>query len=465
LRFRILVIPAENMAMENLTNTSGTQHTGVQTLLAPSELILWVNDVFDRTLALVSDLNGEQLIGPRLAIVNPLLWEIGHTAWFMENWVLRHACHQPPIFYRADSLYDSTAIPHDTRWDLPLPPRAETLRYIATVRERVIEKLQQPSVDPEIIYHVMYSVFHGDMHHEAFTYTRQTLGYPAPQFLANAAVPHGEGVCISGDVEVPGGEFLLGAFRQEPFVFDNEKWAHAVQIRPFAISRCAVTQGEFLDFVNDGGYKREELWSPDGSLWRDEAAAEHPVYWKRDGDGKWVRRVFNRWMPLEPDVAMVHVNWHEAEAYCRWAGRRLPSEAEWEAAAGAIPEESGGNLSRNKRRYPWGDEIKGSSAANLDWAEGGVTDVTAFGGGDSIFGCRQLIGNVWEWTATPFLPYPDFTPDSYKEYSAPWFGTHKVLRGGCWATRSRMIRNTYRNYYMPDRRDVWAGFRTCAPLE
>jgi iron(II)-dependent oxidoreductase len=152
---------------------------------------------------------------------------------------------------------------------------------------------------------------------------------------------------------------------------------------------------------------------------------------------------------------VLHVNWHEAEAYCRWAGRRLPTEAEWELAAA-------GGLDGSKRRFPWGEERPTPELANLDWRALGCVDVAAFPAGDSVFGCRHMIGNVWEWTASDFLPYPGFVADPYKEYSAPWFGTHKVLRGGCWATRSRLLRNTWRNFYLPDRRDVWAGFRTCA---
>jgi iron(II)-dependent oxidoreductase len=150
---------------------------------------------------------------------------------------------------------------------------------------------------------------------------------------------------------------------------------------------------------------------------------------------------------------VIHVNWYEADAYCRWAGRRLPTEAEWEAAA-AGPDP--------KRRFPWGDEPPDPTRANLDGTALGCCDVAACPAGDSGFGCRQMFGNVWEWTASDFGPYPGFVPDPYKEYSQPWFGTHKVLRGGAWPTRARLLRTTWRNFYTPDRRDVWAGFRTCA---
>jgi iron(II)-dependent oxidoreductase len=156
------------------------------------------------------------------------------------------------------------------------------------------------------------------------------------------------------------------------------------------------------------------------------------------------------------------VSWHEAEAYCRWAKRRLPTEAEWELAAAGAPDAGGASIDARMRRFPWGDAAPTPDLANLDGRALGCIDVAALPAGDSAFGCRQMIGNVWEWTGTTFHPYPDFTPDMYKDYSQPLFGNTKVLRGGAWTTRSRLIRNTWRNYYGPDRNDVLAGFRTCA---
>jgi iron(II)-dependent oxidoreductase len=303
------------------------------------------------------------------------------------------------------------------------------------------------------------------MHTEAFTYTRQTLGYPAPRMSAKkGTVPlsstgqspssqGSEGPWV-GDVPVAGGTFSLGAEPGEPFVFDNEKWAHPIRLEAFAIARAPVTQAEFAAFVEDGGYRRRELWCPAGWAWRQHAAAEQPAYWQRQTDG-WFRRDYDRWVRLEPHRPVIHVNWYEADAYCRWAGRRLPREAEWEAAA-SLPVDRG-----PKRRFPWGEEGPTPDRANLDALTLGCVGVAAHATGDSSCGCRQMIGNVWEWTATPFVPYAGFSPDPYKEYSEPWFGTHMVLRGGAWSTRARLITTRWRNFYRPARTDIITGFRTC----
>ncbi len=423
------------------------------------ELAAWVSEARSRTLSLFADLSDGQLLGPELAIVNPLRWEAAHVAWFQEKWVLRVAGGQPPLDPRVDALYDSAAVPHDRRWRLPLLPRVETEAYLKTVRDAVIRRCGSPELSPEERYYILLSLFHEDMHTEAFTYTRQTHGWAPPSFLPSpeerAADVEGTGPW-PGDVEAPGGSFPLGASTDEPFVFDNEKWAHPVELAPFGIARAPVTQAEYRLFVEDGGYHRAEWWDDAGWRWRGSVEAAHPVYWRPAGNREWLRREFDRWVPLEPHRPVLHVNWHEATAYCRWAGRRLPTEAEWEMAAAWDPETG------EKRRYPWGNTPPESGLANLDWRGGGCVDVAAYAAGDSPVGCRQMLGNTWEWTATAFAPYPGFTVDPYREYSEPWFHTHQVLRGGCWATRGRLIRNTWRNFYRPERRDVWAGFRTCA---
>ncbi|HYR88971.1 MAG TPA: selenoneine synthase SenA [Terriglobia bacterium] len=412
-------------------------------MVPASQLEEWVIDARARTLDLVRDLSDEQFRVPLIRTINPFLWEIGHAAYFQEYWVLRHAAGRPPMRADADALYDSAKVAHDTRWSLPLPSREATMDYLEAVRDQVLDRIASPGMSSQNEYFILLSIFHEDMHDEAFTVTRQTLGLPAPTFSVNPIVSHAD--CsdgpLAGDVTVPGGNYLVGSTANDGFIFDNEKWSHAVDVPAFRIARAAVTQAEFQAFVEENGYARRELWTTEGWAWRESVQAEHPVYWKRDPELGWQRRDFDRWVRLEPYRPVANVCWFEAEAYCRCMGRRLPAEYEWEVAARSAD---------------------AHSSAHLDWTANGCCDVNSHPAGDSMYGCRQMIGNVWEWTSSDFLPYPGFSEDPYKEYSSPWFGSHKTLRGGAWSTRSRLIRTAYRNFYTPDRRDIWAGFRTCA---
>ena len=431
-----------------------------QEVLRANHIIDGMKDARARTLELVGDLSDDQLMGPELSTVNPGLWEMGHHAWFQSVWALRHACGEPPTRRDEDALYDSMEIAHDTRWNLPLPSRAETLAYMRKVHDSVLTRLDD-NPSQKLLYHAFYSTLHEDMHTEAFTYTRQTHGYPNPKFSIgnDSHMPKG-GVC-PGNVSIPGGTFMLGSTQEEPFVFDNEKWAHPVELKPFQIAKACVTQSEYVTFIENGGYDKSEFWCSDGWKWRQENNVTGHQYF-RHVNGTWERRHFDNWVRLEPNRAVIHVNWYEADAYCRWAGLRLPTEAEWEAAASVEPGPNKTCLGTVKRRFPWGNNQPTSSVANLDWKLMGTADVGAFPQGDSPYGCRQMVGNVWEWTNNDFLPFPGFSPDPYKDYSEPWFGTRKVMRGGCWATRSRLIRTNYRNFQTPDRRDVFTGFRTCS---
>lgn len=424
------------------------------------ELAGWVDDSCRRAIELTADLSDEQMVGPLLPTVNPMIWEIGHLAWFQEKFVLREACQEPPILEYGDAIYDSGAIPHDTRWRLVLPSRQQTVSYMREVAERVAAKVLDPAATDVVRHFARYTVHHYDTHAEALTYTRQSLGYPPPQLpgLTDARPPDGaDAGDLPGDAEVAGGELLLGAVMSDPFVYDNEKWAHPVRVAPFALARAPVTQAAYAEFVDDGGYDDTRLWS-DGGAWLAGAAARHPVYWRRGPDGGWQRRHFDTWVDLEPYRPVSNVCWWEADAYARWAGRRLPTETEWEFAA------TGGNADGNKGKptYPWGEAAPGAAHAATDWRSLGPVDVAACPDGDSPVGCRQLIGGVWEWTASTFGPYPNFERDAYWENSEQFFGSRKVLRGGAWATRGRYLRCSYRNYFTPDRRDVLAGFRTCA---
>lgn len=399
---------------------------------------------------LVSTLEPGQWLGPQLDIVNPPLWELGHVGWFEEHWCLRYGqSKRASLRDDADALYDSAQVPHKQRWTLSLPDPDETQKYLAAVRGAVDKRLRE---EPALDYFARLSAFHEEMHCEALTYTRQTLGYVAPESATQAAT----GTNLLGDADIEGGRFYLGAADDGRFIFDNEKAAHPVEVRPFRMARAPVTNGEFAEFVEARGYNTRKWWSGDGWDWRQRTAAEMPRYWTNDSTG-WARRQFDHVEALPEHEPVMHVSWYEADAWCRWAGRRLPTEAEWEFAAATVPGDSA-----NKRFYPWGGEPPDSAKANLYGVAGRCLPVSACAAGDSAWGVRQMIGNTWEWTADWFQPYPGFVRDPYAEYSEPWFGNHKVLRGGCHATRSTLIRNTWRNFYTPGRNDVYAGFRTCA---
>lgn len=413
-----------------------------------------------RTRRLTEDLSSSELMGPRLEIVNPVLWEIGHVGWFHEYWTLRHTHGHPPMIEHGDRLWDSSAVAHATRWQLDLPDRAGTFGYLADVLARQ-EDLLGATPDEEVRYFYELAIRHEDMHVEALTYSRQTLAYAPPQGLCRAERSRAATGPLPGDAAVPGGLWRLGSTPDDGFVFDNEKWAHDTTLAPFHIARAPVTNMEFAAFVEAGGYHTRAFWSDAGWAWRERRGAERPVYWQPKRDGVWTARHYRKAEELAPHAPVMFVNWFEAEAWCRWAGRRLPSEAEWEAAAIGMPTADGTRLADTRRRWPWGAEAPSPQRANLDFAGDGPIDVTACAEGDSAFGCRQMIGNVWEWMASDFQPFAGFTADPYKDYSQPWFGTRKVLRGGCWATSARIARPAYRNFFTPDRNDVFAGFRTC----
>ena len=429
--------------------------------VASETLIAILDDARQRTLELTGDLPAERRLGPKLSIVNPPQWEIGHVGFFYDHFFLHHYQGLPDYqIADAERLYDSMGVAHDDRWDLALPTIDDTLAYLRQVRAEMVGRLPHGMADAATSYVWQLAVFHEDMHGEAFTYTRQTLADPAPVIAPPPQLPAVDNGPLEGDVAIPGGTHVLGADESVPFRFDNEKQAHTVTVAPFQIARAPVTESAFARFVEAGGYRDPAFWSDRGWRWRESEGLEAPVYWRAGAEG-WEIRRFDEWRPLQPDIPVAHVSWHEAEAYCRWAGRRLPTETEWEVAASRVPGDEG--LAPGKRLHPWGDAAGDGHHANTDGYRLGGVDVAALASGDSAFGCRQMLGNVWEWTASPFGPYPGFSADLYADYSEPWFEDGRyVLRGGSWATRRRHLNNNTRNFFPPERHDIIAGFRTCA---
>ncbi|HET9579947.1 MAG TPA: selenoneine synthase SenA [Usitatibacter sp.] len=410
-----------------------------------------LQDARRRTLGIYSHLDLAKATVPCIAIVNPPVWELSHIAWFQEYWCLRYdrdaeRVVKPPLLPAADDLFDSRSVAHDLRWTLPYPP-LETLRaYMADTLDATLAALAATPEDQRYFFRL--ALLHEDMHGEALLMTLQTMGWPLPPLGAQSP-PTASGR-ITRDVRFSGGEFEQGATgRERAFVFDNEKWAHTVQVAPFAMAESPVTQREYAQFVDDGGYAQTQFWTAEGWRWRESMRLEAPRHWCLEGS-RWLARHFSHWAPIDPTAPMMQVSLHEAHAFCRWARRRLPTEAEWEFAA-----RNGGR----DDRYPWGDDPHPGGC--LDFRFSGPS-AAVMDPGYSASGLRQMIGGVWEWTSTPFSPYPGFQPDPYREYSEPWFHSHHVLRGGSFATRARLVHNRFRNFYLPDRTDVFAGFRTCA---
>ncbi|MEE8444125.1 MAG: SUMF1/EgtB/PvdO family nonheme iron enzyme, partial [Alphaproteobacteria bacterium] len=335
-----------------------------------------------RTLELIDGLTQDQLIGPRLPTVNPMLWEIGHVAWFYEQFILRREHGHSALLERGDALYDSIAIAHETRWDLAVYPLDEMLAYMGAVLETLLDRLGGGLADGRESFLYQFTTFHEDMHDEAFIWARQTHGYPTPRFAPDGPrieVTPAAGA-LAGDADIPGGTFPMGAAPDAAFLFDNEKWAHEVAVAPFRMGLAPTTNRQFADFVGEDGYGRRDLWCDDGWAWREAEGAAHPVYWQSDGPGRWLARRFDQWHPLAPDAPVIHVNWFEASAWCRWAGRRLPREAEWEFAATMRTGPDGGLV---KHRYPWGDGEPTPRHANLDGFALGCVDVAALADGDN----------------------------------------------------------------------------------
>ena len=373
---------------------------------------------------------------PLLPTINPPLWELGHVGWFQEWWIGRNMqralgdrcepahARLASIEPNADNWWDSAHVPHDTRWTLALPDADQTRAYLLDTLESTLELLAKSSDEDDALYFYRLCLFHEDMHAEALVYTAQTLGLQLDRPLLQAYTP--APMAVREPLLIPATAWQMGsaAGSGSGFAFDNEKSAHTVNVPEFEIDAQPVTWAQFVEFVDDGGYDREELWHPGGWQWLQGMATVQGQYQGRRGprhvdqigvaSGAVMQTRFGQAMRMQGNQPAMHMTWFEADAWCRWAGRRLPFEVEWEVAVHTAA----------RRGFRWGD--------------------------------------VWEWTGTTFRPYPNFKADPYLDYSQPWFGTHKVLRGASFATRARMKNPKYRNFYLPERDDIFCGFRSCS---
>ncbi len=409
-----------------------------------------------RTLLLLSGLTDEDLHQQHDLLMSPIIWDLGHIAHFEELWLTKNLDGKIE-FSEMPGLYNPLEHPRATRASLPLPSLEEMKTRMTEIRERVLERLQHQQFDERnpllrnaLVYHMVLQ--HEYQHNETMLQTLQLkLGdpYHPPQ---RYPIPPGSAETIRM-VSFPGGTVTIGT-DDASWAYDNERPRHEIALPPFAIDAFPVTNGQYAAFIDDGGYEDKRHWSKAGREWLAQSGARAPKYWEGEL-GSRVERNMDRVAPLDPNRPVCHVCYYEADAFARWSGKRLPTELEWETAAAWSP-------SSPPRDYPWGEETPDADRANVDQLTFQTAPLGAYRANVSPLGCYGMIGDVWEWTSSEFRGYPGFRAFPYKEYSKDFFGAdYRVLRGGSWATRSHAIRNTFRNWDYPIRRQIFSGFR-CA---
>jgi len=416
----------------------------------------------NRTFLLLSPLSDEELRLQHDPLMSPILWDLGHIAHFEELWLTRNL-DGPIEFVEMPGLFNPFEHPRSERGSLPLPGIIHCQEIMAEIRDRVLQRLARVELDSSspllrdgYVYRMVLQ--HEYQHNETILQTLQLKRgrpySPAARFSLPSA-PQGTLQTGRGNMaRFPGGPVVIGTHDRSA-AYDNERGQHRVHLAPFWIDVNPVTNGDFEAFIAAGGYSTREYWSDAGWAWVEESGAGAPKYWTW-ADQSWVTRSMDEAGPIVPSHPVCHVCYYEAEAFARFAGKRLPTELEWEAAASWDPETG------TKRTFPWGEEPASKNLANVDQLSFGTAPVGSYGRNVSPIGCYGMIGDVWEWTSSDFQPYPGFESFPYKEYSEAFFGSeYKVLRGGSWATRPGAIRNTFRNWDYPIRRQIFSGFR-CA---
>ncbi|WP_330324164.1 ergothioneine biosynthesis protein EgtB [Streptomyces pseudovenezuelae] len=409
----------------------------------------------DRTTLLTSCVEDPDLTAQHSPLMSPLVWDLAHIGNQEEQWLLRTVAGQEAIRPEIDGIYDAFEHPRSERPTLPLLTPAESRRYAAEVRGRVLDVLEGSALHGTRLTEAGFAfgmiAQHEQQHDETMLITHQLR--KGPQALTAPDPDPAPLFTGPAEVLVPGGPFTMGT-SDEPWALDNERPAHRRVVDAFYIDTTPVTNVEYQAFIEDGGYDDERWWAPAGWAHIRGHSIQAPLFWSRDGK-QWLRRRFGVTEVVPPDEPVVHVSWYEADAYARWAGRRLPTEAEWEKAARHDP------AGDRSMRYPWGDADPAPEHANLGQRHLRPAPAGSYPEGESPLGVRQLIGDVWEWTASDFEPYPGFQAFPYKEYSEVFFGPdHKVLRGGSFAVDAVACRGTFRNWDYPIRRQIFSGFRT-----
>ena len=409
----------------------------------------------ERTLALVGRLDERDVDRVHSSLMSPLAWDIGHIAAFEDLWLCSQAGGRESLRPELWEVYDATETPRAGRGELPYLRSGDVRDYMRAVRERSLSVLERVDLDDPAdrlnhggaVWDMV--VRHEQQHGETMAQTiclaepgmYEPIRRPLPTPATTAAGP--------ARVRIDAGPFLAGA-PAAGFAYDNERPRYELELPAFEIDRLPATNGDWLEFHADGGYARRSLWTEAGWDWRVRERADRPLYWGADGTERFCDLI----QPIDPALPVMHVSWFEADAFARWAGRRLPTEHEWEKAAAWEPGAT------EPRAYPWGNQPPSLARANLDQTGWGPAPAGAYPTGASAYGVLGMLGDAWEWTSSRFTGYPGFAAFPYHEYSAPFFGgDYRVLRGGSWATRPRAVTNSFRNWDLPSRRQIFSGVR------
>ena len=411
----------------------------------------------DRSRLLTDAVDDDDLVRQHSPLMSPLVWDLAHVGNQEELWLVRDVGGRQPVRQDIDQLYDAFRHARADRPSLPLLGPAGARSYVREVRDKVLDVLEHSPLEGRRLLDQAFAfgmvAQHEQQHDETMLATHQLRAGAAVLDAPPPPPPPPAGLAAT-EVLVPGGPFTMGT-STEPWALDNERPDHVVQVAPFFIDTGAVTNGAYQGFIDAGGYDEPAWWTAQGWAHRQEAGLTAPRFWQREG-GTWWRVRFGIHEQVPPDEPVMHVSFHEAQAYARWAGRRQPTEAEWEKAARWDP------ATGRSRRYPWGDDDPGPHHANLGQRHLRLAGAGAYPHGASPLGVHQLIGDVWEWTSSDFGGYPGFAAFPYPEYSLVFFGTdYKVLRGGSFGSDAVAARGTFRNWDYPIRRQIFAGFR-CA---
>ena len=414
----------------------------------------------DRTFVMTAPLTDDDLHLQFNPLMSPLVWDMGHIANFEEFWLLRELGGRSAHDAERDAMYNPFDNPRWIRSELPLLDRVEATEYLDEVRhdtESILattdivegQALARDGYVFEMV--VQHEAQHQETMLQALNLRQDTEAYA---LSAIRRLPPRRSVDDAERSVIDGGAFTLGT-DERASAYDNERPAHGVDIDTFTIDRFPVTNRRYLRFIDSGGYRHTELWSPEGWEWRTSVDVEAPQGWERSASGDWTQAMFGRIRELDPTEPVIHVSFWEAEAFAAFEGGRLPTEPEWEKAARWGPEAS------RPRTYPWGEAHPTKAHANIGQSGWGPAPVGSYPAGASAYGVEQLLGDVYEWTSSPFAPYPGYTTFPYPEYSEVFFGDEnfRVLRGASWATSPSVARSSFRNWDYRQRRQILSGIR------